>query len=126
MPGYINKALTRYRHPKLVTPQHALYKAASIQHGTQVQRVEVDTTQPLTPKEIKHVQDIVGTLLYYPRAVDPTILAKLSAIAAQQANGTQSVVDACPQLLDYIAIHPNSSIYYKACNMILLVHTDAS
>jgi hypothetical protein len=55
--------------------------------------VEVDTTQPLTPKEIKRIQDIIGTLL----AVDPPLLAALSAIVAQQANGTWAVADACHQ-----------------------------
>jgi hypothetical protein len=58
MPGYINKALTKYQHPKPVSPQHAPYKAAPIQYGAPVQRVEVNTTQPLTLKEIKHVKDI--------------------------------------------------------------------
>jgi hypothetical protein len=53
MPGYINKALKKYQHPKPVSPQHAPYKAALIQYGARVQRVEVDTTQPLFPKEIK-------------------------------------------------------------------------
>ena len=126
MPGYINKALTKYQHPKPVTPQHAPYKAAPIQYGARVQRVEVDTTQPLTPKLIKHIQDIIGTLLYYAQVVDPTFLTALSAIAAQQAKGIRAVVDACHQLLNYIATHPNASIRYKACNMVLLVHTDTS
>jgi hypothetical protein len=87
--------------------------------------VEVDNTQPLTPKEIKRVQDIVGTLLYHAQAVDLALLAALSAIAARQVNSTQAVVDACHQLLDYVATHPNAIIYYKACNMILSVHTNA-
>jgi hypothetical protein len=65
MPGYINKALTKYQYPKPVSPQHAPYKAALIQYGARVQRVEVNTTQPLTPNKTKRVQDIVGTLLYY-------------------------------------------------------------
>jgi hypothetical protein len=65
VPRYINKALTKYQHPKPVSPQHNPYKAAPIQYGARVQRVEVNTIQPLTPKEIKHIQDIVGTLLYY-------------------------------------------------------------
>jgi hypothetical protein len=65
MPSYINKALTKYYHPKTVTPHYAPYKVAPIQYGAKVQRVEVDTKQPLTPKEIKRIQDIVGTLLYY-------------------------------------------------------------
>jgi hypothetical protein len=67
MPGHINKALTKYQHPKLVTPQHAPYKAAPIQYGARVQRVEVNTTQPITPNKIKQVQDIISTLLYYAR-----------------------------------------------------------
>ncbi len=124
MPRYISKALTKYQHPKPVSPQHAPYKAAPIQYGARDQRVEIDTTQPLTLKEIKCVQDIVGTLLYYVRAVDPTLLTALSAIAARQSNGTRAVADACYQLLDYVATHPNAGIWYKACNMVLSVHTD--
>jgi hypothetical protein len=50
----------------------------------------------------------------------------LSAIAARQVNSTQAVADASHQNLDYIATHPNASIRYKACDMILLVQTDAS
>ncbi len=110
LPGYINKALTKYQHPKPVSPQHAPYKAAPIQYGARVQRMEVDTTLPLTPKEIKRVQDIIGTLLYYARAVDPTFPAALSAIAASQSNGTWAVADACHQLFGYIATHPNAGI----------------
>jgi hypothetical protein len=126
MPGCIIKALTKYQHPKPVSPQLAPYKVALIQYGAQVQRVEVNTTQPLTPKEIKRIQDIVGTLLYYGQAIDPTLLATLSAIAAHQSNGTQAVVDACHQLLDYAATHPNAGVWYKACNMVLSVHMDVS
>ncbi len=59
MPGHINKALIKYQHPKPFSPQHAPYKVASIQYGAWIQRVEVDTTQPLTPKEIKHVQELL-------------------------------------------------------------------
>jgi hypothetical protein len=55
MPGYINKALTKYQHPKPVSPQHALYEATPIQYSTRVQRVEVNTTLLLTPKEIKRI-----------------------------------------------------------------------
>jgi hypothetical protein len=121
MPGYINKALTKYQHPKPVTPQHALYKAAPIQYGARVQRVKVNTTQPITPNKIKQVQDIVSTLLYYARVVDPTLLAALSTIAAQQANVTRAVADACHQLLDYVATYPNAGIQYKVCNMVLSI-----
>jgi hypothetical protein len=60
-----------------------------------VQRVEIDTSAPLSKREIKLVQDIVGTLLYYARAINPTLLAALSTITTRQDNGTQAVADAC-------------------------------
>jgi hypothetical protein len=82
-PGYIATALTKYRHTKPTTPQHAPYQTAPIQYGAKVQRVATDTSAPLNKTEIQHVRDIVGTLLYYARAVDPTLLATLSAIAAR-------------------------------------------
>jgi len=125
MPGYIDTALTKYQHPKPVVPQHAPYKATTIHYGAKVQRVEEDKSPPLTPDQIKRVQKIVGTLLYYGRVVDSTLLTALSAMAARQSNGTQAVAEACHQLLDYVAMHPNASIRY-GCDMILTVHTDAS
>jgi hypothetical protein len=126
MPGYIDKALKKYQHPTPMAPQDAPYAGAPIQYGAKIQQVEIDTTSPLSPAELKQVQDIVGTLLYYARAVDPTLLAALSAIAVHQSNGTQAVANACNQLLDYIATHPNAGLQYHTCDMILAVHTDAS
>jgi hypothetical protein len=126
MPGYIVKALKKYQHPAPMAPQDTPYAAAPIQYSAKVQRVNIDTTSPLSPAELKQVQDIVGTLLYYARAVDPTLLAASSAIAARQSNSTQAVADACHQLLDYVATYSNTDLQYHTCDMILAVHTDAS
>ena len=125
-PGYIPKALTKYQHPHPTTPQHPPYKSTPIQYGTKVQRVEEDNSPPLTEKEIKHIQDIVGTLLYYRRAVDPALLAALSTIASRQAYVAKALQTACHQLLDYVATHPNAGIRFHASNLILAVHTNAS
>jgi hypothetical protein len=75
---------------------------------------------------LKQVQDIVGTLLYYAQVVDPTLLAALSAIAAQQSNGMQAVANTCNQILDYVATYLNVGLWYHVCDMILAVHMDAS
>jgi hypothetical protein len=88
--------------------------------------VDVDTSAPLSHDATKRIQNIVSTLLYYGWAVDPTLLTALSSIAAQQANGTTAVTEACQKLLNYVATHQNAGIRYKACDMILAVHTDAS
>ncbi len=45
--------------------------------------------------------------------------------ASQQALGTEAKANACHQLLDYVAAHPNAGIRYLASNMILAVYTDA-
>ena len=78
------------------------------------------------PEQIKRVQNIVGTLLYYGRAINSTPLTALSTNMARQSNGTQAVAEACHQLLDYVATHPDAGIRYHACDMILAIHTDAS
>jgi hypothetical protein len=87
--------------------------------------VTTDTRAPLSKERIKRVQDIVGTLLYYGCAADPTILPAISPIASWQAQGTEAMADTCHQLLDYVATHSNAGICYLASNMILAVHTNA-
>ena len=44
----------------------------------------------LSPPEINKVQQVVGTLLYYVSAIDPTIIVALNIIAAEQENKTQA------------------------------------
>jgi hypothetical protein len=81
-------------------------------YGTNPQLTEPeDETAPLPPDGIKQLQQITGTLLYYARAVDPTMLVALG-IVAQQVNGTEATLDAIAQLLKYCATHPVSTIRY--------------
>ena len=65
-------------------------------------------------------------LLYYGRAVDPTISVTLSTIAAQQSNGTEQTAKAVTKLLNYVVTHPDATLHYKKSNMILHVHSDTS
>jgi hypothetical protein len=126
MPRYIATTLKKYQHAMPTIPQNAPYNAAAIQYGAKVERVKTDNSAPLSKSKIKRVQDIVGTLLYYAWAINPTLLAALSTITTRQAKGTRAVANACHQLLDYVAMHPNAGLRYHACDMILAVHTDAS
>jgi hypothetical protein len=68
MPGYIDKALKSTGilclwHPKMHPMPRLL--SNTIQYGTKVQQVDIKTTSPLLYTELKQVQDIIGTLLYY-------------------------------------------------------------
>jgi hypothetical protein len=59
---------------------------------------------PFSGEEAKYVQEVAGTLLYYARAVDSTILPALSANATKQAKPAEKTKATIKQLLDYCAM----------------------
>ncbi len=67
---------------------------------------------------------VAGTLLYYARAVDSTILTALSAIATKQAKPAEKTLAKVKQLLDYCATQEETVVTYPASKMILAVHSD--
>jgi hypothetical protein len=68
----------------------------------------------------------VGTLLYNARAVDPTLLVPLRALASQLYTATTKTIKAVSHLIDYCSSHPESTIRYFASDMQLKTHSDAS
>jgi hypothetical protein len=48
----------------------------------------VDISPKLSPEEIKEIQCVVGSIQYYARAVNITVLMALSSIAIEQTKGT--------------------------------------
>ena len=75
---------------------------------------------------MKRIQRIVGSLLYYVRTVDLTMLMALSTIAREQAKATEQTEQRTNQLLNYCATNPNATVRYCASAMILNAHSDAS
>ena len=89
MPGYIKKKLQEYDHimPKMM--QTSPYSPEPKRFGTEAQALLPPNSSPkLDAKGIKRVQQIVGSILYYARAVDMTVLMALSSIAAEQTKAT--------------------------------------
>ncbi len=127
MPGYIAATLHKYQHPKTTRAQHAPHHWNAPSYGAKQQYTEPeDNTDTLPPEGINRIQKITGTLLYYARAVDPTMLVALGTIAAQQSKATEATATAIVQLLDYCATHPNATIRYRASDMVLRIQSDAS
>ena len=127
MPGYVEKMLVRFKHPKPKTPQHSPYKAPPKKYGAAAQDpLEDDTTNKLDDAGIKRVQQVVGAALYYGRAVDNIILPGLSSLASDQTTATETTMDASNQLLDYLATHPDATVRFYPSDMILNIHSDAS
>ena len=118
MPGYVNKGRHKYQHPMPKLPVNAPEKFKPIQYGAKVQTADVDTLPRLAKDRIRHIQDVVGTLLYYARAVDPTLLATLCQIASRQSTATKEVATMINQLLNYVSTHPNYGIRYLASDIL--------
>ena len=85
-----------------------------------------DTSRAASDEEILKVQQVVGSILYYSRAVDVTVLMSLSTIASEQAKATGHTIETMEQLLDYMASNPDATMRFRASDMILNIHLDAS
>jgi len=84
MPGYIEHALLRFRHPHPNHPEHAPHAWQHPTYSAKVQYVpDPDHTTALDAADHKHVQEVIGVLLYYALAVDPTLLVALGTLATQ-------------------------------------------
>jgi hypothetical protein len=68
----------------------------------------------------------VGSILYYARAVDMTVLIALSSIAMEQTKATDRTLERCMQLLDYLASNNPAKVRFHTSDMILNIHSDAS
>ena len=112
MPGYVQQAVEKFQH-RIKSPIKAVdaphpYKATK-KHGLPMTQPNDDAAK-LTPQAIKHLQQIMGTFLFYSRAVDPTMLMALSIIATERTQGTQTTKEKAEQFLTYAATHPNTTI----------------
>jgi hypothetical protein len=126
MPGYIETLLIKFKHPRPSKPRLSPYKCLPISYGAKSQLTpEADESELLDEHRKRRVQEIVGSLLYYARAVDNKLLVALSAIAARQSCATVATEQAVHLLLDYVATYPADGIVYRSSDMILCAHADA-
>jgi hypothetical protein len=95
-------------------------------YGTKTQYAAQEKTPPLTAKQCLNIQKFTRSVVYYARALDPTVLMPLNDIATEQTKATEKTQAATNQLLDYIATHPDATIRYHASDMILHIHSYAS
>jgi hypothetical protein len=82
MPGYIKKKLHEYEHVMPKKVQSCPYAPEPKRFGTEAQApLPPNSSTKLDAKGIKQVQKIMGSILYYARAIDMTVLMALSSIA---------------------------------------------
>ncbi len=127
MHNYNKKLQAKFHHHAPKRPQHSPHRAPPEKYGTAAHApIPQETTPPIDAPRIKIVQQVIGGVLYYARAVDLTVLPALSAIASDQASATETTEAHVQQLLDYLATHPHATVRYHKSDMILNIHSDAS
>ena len=109
-------------------PHHYPYQWNPPKYGSTAPQLahQAPELSKLPPPEANIVQQVVGTFLYYERAVDPTMLVELNSIASEQDNITEATIKAVTHLLNYAATHSESITRYHASGMILHIHSNAS
>ena len=94
MPNYITKVLHKFQHSPPTKPQYSPFPATPFHRttkGTRQYAKDEDTSNILAQKDITTIQSIVGSLLYYARAIDSSILPALNTISARQASPTATL-----------------------------------
>jgi hypothetical protein len=125
MPGYVSNVLSKFQHDAHKHPQHTPSRYVTPMYGAKTQYASKDETPRLTAKQCVTIQKVTGSVLYYAKSVDPTVLMPLNGLATEQTKATERTQAAINQLLDYLATHPDATIRYHASDMILHIHSDA-
>jgi hypothetical protein len=126
MPGYVSNILSKLQYDAPKHPQHTPSRYITPVYGANTQYATKDETPPLLAQQCLTIQKVAGSVLYYARAVDLTILMPLNYIATEQTKATEKAQATTNQLLDYLATHQDATIRYHASDMILHIHSDAS
>jgi hypothetical protein len=127
MPGYIERALTRFQHTASLKPEHSPHPWQRPNYGAKTQfTTPPDESPALDAADKTRILEVLGTLLFYARAIDSTLLTAIGELATEQSQATKTTMDKLSQLLNYCAAHPDASVRYTASDMILAVESDAS
>jgi hypothetical protein len=126
MRSYVKDLLLSLNWPMPKKPQLLPFTTTPITYGQKTQFTpDTDTSAPLSPERLKRIQKIIGSLLYYARAVDIKLLVALNAISARQAKAMLHTELLVKTPLNYVATYSNASIVCRASDMVLCVHADA-
>ena len=129
MPGYIELLLQKLQHHINIYPQYSPHQFINVKWTRKDERQyaqKEDKSPALNEKDTKYIQSAVGSLLYYARAIDSTMLPALNQIGTQQSAPTINTMKAIKQLFDYANTYKHTNVRFYACDMKLEVDSDAA
>ena len=123
MNGYIRKLMQRVRPngikgastPAQYTPPNYANPGA--------QKTTIDASPLASESDKKLLQSVVGTLLYYCRAVDPSICTAVHQLGSIQSKPTENDMAKMERLLRYVSSHSNNGIQCQRSSLGYLTRT---
>ena len=118
MPKYIDRLLCKVR-PEGVKGSNtpATYTAPNYANPG-ARKATVDNSALASEEDKKLLQRVVGTLLYYSRAVDPSICTAVHQLGSVQSKPSQNDMRKMDKLLQYVSKHRNIGIRFYAAHLI--------
>ena len=127
MPNYVRKELHSLQNPKPKIPQYAPHRWSVPAYGKRLQMTPYpDKSDLIDNKTTNRIHNNVGTMLYYPLSVHPTMMTEINEILLVQSRPKRDTAEKAKILLDYAATYPNVITCYKDSDMVLHVDSDTS
>ena len=89
---------------------HGWHPTTALVYSMQNQMTHHDPSTNMKPNNQTTPQEVLGTHLFYGRAVDNTTLTALGTLATAQTKGTEQTMDKLVQLMDYSATYPDAKV----------------
>ena len=128
MPDYVEALLARFSHldiDKLGGVDNPI-KYTPPSYGQKIKSSHTDTSPTLSASDIKLIQEILGCVLFLCVSIRIDLATAINIVASNQSNPTEEVKAAAILILRYLKKHPNRGLEFKASDMILKCHSDAS
>ena len=125
MPGYVKRLLARFDLPYKFNVDNPL-PYQSPQYGQKVQYVTDDTSPLIDAKRVTIMQQGIGGLLYYARAVGLDYTLGVNKMSSHQSKPTEKDWEDFLHLMSFAATWPEGKLVYKPSDMILILDADVS
>ena len=137
IPGYIAKVIIQFR--PLLDAAMSKYKLKSTTQAASPsiyspptfgnkgpQFSIIDTSDTLDAPTVTLIQGIIGAILFYALAVEPTVITAVCDLASEQARPTAQLLTKVDRLLSYVTSYPNNELIFQASDMNYKMESDGS
>ena len=129
MPDYISCVLQKLKYTPSSLPQYSPHRPMPFiypQKGSRQYAPSPSNSPVLNATKTKWIQSAIGSILFYSRALDSTMLPTLHTLSTQQALPTKQTQQDVHCLLDYANTYKNTCLWFYASDMILHIDSDAA